>query len=190
MEAEACTPPRGLATTDFEPPDVPNLPVTGVTWSQGDDYCKWAGKRLPTEAEWEKAARGTDGRRYPWGNETAECGQAHLLISEDCRTRHALPVDARPEDRSPYGVVGMIGNVQEWVSDWAGREYYEVAPSLDPPGPEPAEVEELVDGDKVVRGGYWDVTPRAASVSLRRWADAERGLDRIGFRCARSEAPP
>ena len=192
-DAGVCTPAGGVSWSEFEPPDVANLPMTGVTWTQAESYCAWVGKRLPTEAEWEKAARGIDGRRYPWGNEEPTCGQAHLLVSEDCRTRHALPVDAYPEDVSPYGVVGMIGNVQEWVHDWAARSYYQVAPSQDPPGP--ARDEAYRDTYKVVRGGYWDsAIPLGGlggpSLSLRRWGDWEQGLDRVGFRCARSDPPP
>ena len=184
--AGACTSIGEVAWSDFEPPDEENLPVTGVSWQQAESYCAWAGKRLPTEAEWEKAARGTDGRRFPWGSAWPKCGQAHLLISEDCRTRHALPVDAHPMDESPYGVIGMIGNVQEWVQDWAGQSYYEVAPAEDPPGP--ARDEAYRDNYKVIRGGYWD--HRIAFTFTRRWGDWEQGLDRVGFRCARSDPPP
>jgi formylglycine-generating enzyme required for sulfatase activity len=117
------------------------------------------------------------------------CGQAHLLFSEDCRTRHELPVDAHPGDVSPYGVVGTIGNVQEWVRDWAARSYYETSPDVDPPGPERSEA--YRDEYKVIRGGYWDapVSWGGISVSLRRWGDWEQDLGRLGFRCARSDPP-
>ena len=188
-EAGSCTAPGGIPWSDVEPPEDPGSPITGITWRQADQYCRWAGKRLPTEAEWEKAARGTDGRRFSWGNSWPECGQAHLFISEDCRTRHVLSVDSHPGDVSPYGVIGMIGNVQEWVHDWAGRNYYQTAPERDPLGPEANEQDDLVDGDKVVRGGYWD--SRGGFIFTRRWADWEQPHPgRIGFRCARSEAPP
>ena len=193
-EAGVCTPTGGVPWNEVQPPDVPNLPVTGVTWKQAESYCAWAGKRLPTEAEWEKAARGTEGARWPWGDAWPECGQAHLLLGEDCRIRHPLPVDEHPADVSPYGVIGMLGNVQEWVQDWAARSYYETAPGTDPPGPDRAEA--YHETFKVVRGGYFDMGPgqpgnSLLSVYLRRWATWDRGYPgRIGFRCARSEAPP
>lgn len=193
MDAGACSSTDGTFSDDVDPPEVPNLPVTGANWKSAEAYCEWADKRLPTEAEWEKAARGTDGRRWPWGDAWPECEQAHLLISENCRTRHVLRVDEHPGDVSPYGVVGMIGNVQEWVSDWAASAYYESAPRIDPMGPDREGA--YRDTYKVVRGGYFDAGPgepgnSLLSVYLRRWGDWEQGYGRIGFRCARSNAPP
>ncbi|MCY1006027.1 SUMF1/EgtB/PvdO family nonheme iron enzyme [Nannocystis pusilla] len=192
-QAGACSAPDGVPWSEVEPPAVTGLPVTGVTWSQADAYCVWRGKRLPTEAEWEKAARGTDGRRWPWGNEHPKCGQAHLLLGDDCpRERHPLPVDAFPDDLSPYGAVGMLGNVQEWVHDWRGKTYYANAPARDPQGPE------MSDGYpdlKIVRGGYWDAYTlpgnTMTSLSLRRWGRLGVGTEGVtGFRCASSEGPP
>lgn len=190
--AGVCTAPDGIPWSDVEPPDVADLPITGVNWEQAAMYCEWRGKRLPTEAEWEKAARGTDGRRYPWGDEHPMCGQAHLLLGEPCeRIRHVLPVDANPGDISPYGVIGMIGNVQEWVQDWRGKTYYVECPIVDPPGPTSADDN---GDDRIVRGGYWDASTVEGntwtSVALRRWGRIDRGSEgRIGFRCARSEPP-
>lgn len=199
VEAGACTVPEGIPWGDMEPPDVPRLPITGIDWEQAVGYCAWRGKRLPTEAEWEKAARGDDGRRFPWGNDWPVCGQAHLLFGDECeRIRHVLPVDAHPGDVSPYGVRGMIGNVQEWVQDWRGLDYYATCPTKDPPGPAEATGPPTnPDPDyKIVRGGYWDAGVASegnsvVSVSLRRWGTRDDGVaGRIGFRCARSEAPP
>lgn len=182
-----CTAPLLLPSADES---LANLPVSGVSWTQATAYCETVGKRLPTEAEWEKAARGKDGRRYSWGNEHPTCGHAHLLYSEPCpRIRGPLPVDAFPTDVSPYGVIGMIGNVQEWVQDWNGQTYYEVAPAIDPLGPDASD---FLTNQKITRGGYWDWPARpadATSVSLRRWLNRDRGATRVGFRCA-STTPP
>jgi formylglycine-generating enzyme required for sulfatase activity len=110
----ACTPIDGKSWNGIAEPDLPNLPASGVDWDQAHAFCEWRGARLPTEAEWEKAARGPHGARYPWGDAEPQCGRANVRVRDEaCATsRHVEPVDRRHADISPYGVLGMTGNVQ------------------------------------------------------------------------------
>ena len=154
----------------------PDLPAMGMSWSDAFAYCRWAGKRLPTESEWEKAARGEAKRRYAWGNEFEE-GHANLDGDED-GYKYLAPARSFERGRSPYGVYDMTGNVSEWVADTYDEGYYQKAPYRDPPGPE--------DGEhKVVRGGSWRETPQGARVANRFQAKMWQTDVTIGIRCAK-----
>ena len=148
-------------------------PIIEMTWFGSRAYCEWRGGQLPTEAQWEKAARGTEGWTYPWGEAEPTCEIANLA---GC-VREPLPIGSHPENVSPYGAYDMAGNVWEWVNDWWDPEYYSYSPYENPTGPERGDF-------KVRRGGGYDNNADHLRTTFRYHNYPPLSFRTIGFRCA------
>lgn len=196
LAAGACRPEiYELSAKSYTPyavhPDYQDFPALLYEAEVAVAYCRWAGRRLPTEAEWEKAARGTEGRPYPWGN-TLDCGKANYYECEHtpnlddptlprcgysayCQTTR---VDDYPAGASPYGTLNMSGNVWEWVADWYTPDYYAHSPARNPTGPEQGEF-------RVRRGGGAKSLSQDLRVTARASGSPHHYFDgQMGFRCA------
>ena len=190
VDAGACTPPVDPdPACDWGNPERADFPMTCVDWFQSQAFCNWRDKRLPTEAEWEKAARGGDARIYPWGDQVPSCQVA--VVFDDvaggrgCGTDHPMAVCSKsPAGDSPAGLCDMAGNIWERVSDWYGRDYYAASPSTDPSGPEAGQ-------GRVSRGGTITMINRDTYLrSFNRYYHQPQATDvLLGFRCARDARP-
>ncbi|RMG90496.1 MAG: hypothetical protein D6706_19320, partial [Chloroflexi bacterium] len=169
----------GDGTTQYTPvTGFANYPINHVSWFGAQAYCQSVGARLPTEAEWEYAARGNDGRIYPWGNEPPDQTRA---VFESLSFDNLKPVDALPDGASPFGVFGMAGSMWEWVADWYDENYYSTSPTLNPTGPETGLT-------RVIRGGAWPNNNHADRIrTTNRSALTPDFISAtVGFRCART----
>jgi formylglycine-generating enzyme required for sulfatase activity len=180
---DVCQPPQRFDSYSrpqyYDNSEFANFPVIYVTWDDADTFCRWAGRRLPTEAEWERAARGPDARIYPWGNQLPSPG----LLNYDFRIGDTSAVGSYPLGASPYGVLDMAGNVNEWVADWYEADYYSQSPRSDPQGP-------VRTGYRVVRGGSWLDNRNYVRSGLRLSYPPESAFVDLGFRCAESVPQP
>jgi formylglycine-generating enzyme required for sulfatase activity len=155
--------------------EKPDHPIQGVTWFQAQKYCEWSGRRLPTEAEWEKAARGPEARVFPWGDKKPSADLANFNF----QMNEIVEVGKFPDGASFYDAYDMAGNVWEWVADWYSENYFTESPQRNPMGPSSGNL-------RVIRGGAWNTADRAIRSANRFWAFPGRD-DFNGFRCAKNE---
>ena len=192
VEAGACDAPTSCnwGWSIYDDGEKGDDPVLCVNWHNADAYCGWAGARLPTEAEWEKAARGTAGQVYPWGDQfdgsrvnscDVSCEDDRADGDWDDGYARTAPVGSYPAGASPYGALDMTGNVLEWVADWYDADYYRASPGLNPQGPATGNYNGY--NGNVLRGGSWYDTQEGVRSAARNRLDPFGVTDNIGFRC-------
>lgn len=176
----ACTPPtQEIGGAVYSNPEYANHPVVGVTWDQSQTYCAWSQGQLPTEAQWEKAARGENGNIYPWGGSDPACN----ILSFGYCNGSTSEVNAFKDGISPYGLYDMAGNVFEWTSDWYSETYYAESAMVNPSGPESGEY-------RVVRGSSFESYPDQINLGIRHFNTSANHRRDIGFRCVVPEPQP
>lgn len=182
VQAGACETPyyqRSVTRTEYyADPEFSDYPRVAVSWFEAQEYCNWAGGRLPSEAEWVRAARGEDQRVYPWGDELPNCNLANTL---DENTGHmcvgdTASVGSYPLGASPFGVMDLAGNAWEWMADWYHKDYYSFSPRENPQGPE-------IGGTKVVHGGGFDYSWKHSRIAYTSDHDPKEHKIGFGFRC-------
>jgi len=177
VQANICDPPAELGSRKhysyFDEPLFNDYPVIYVSWEDANTYCLWAGRRLPTEAEWEKAARGFDGRIYPWGDILPNGN----ILNFDNQIGDTVRVGIYALGKSPYEIYDMAGNVSEWVADWYSEDYYERSSSANPLGA-------VKEDFRVIRGGSWLSKANAVRTTFRLWNSPDLQTEVLGFRCA------
>ncbi len=151
-----------------------NHPIVNVSWEDASAYAQWAGATLPTEAQWEKAARGPDGRLFPWGDYVESVKRRSATLNDEEQTK---PVGSYPEVSSPYGAQDMTGNVWQWCADWYDENYYQNCPARNPSGPPTGAL-------RVLRGGRWFYNqPNFFPAAYRNYCTPKHWLSLCGFRC-------
>ncbi len=176
VEAGVCQAPMELPSELF---GSPRQPVVGVSWHDASTFCRWSGKRLPSEAEWERAARGNDRRTFPWGDESPTCERA---VINECDRYGPAEVGGRPDGQGPFGTQDLSGNVWEWVQDWYVPRYFPVDREGSTEGP-PA------GGRRVLRGGSWHFGPEHVRAANRHRDEPSHRTPWYGFRCAYRQEP-
>jgi eukaryotic-like serine/threonine-protein kinase len=186
VQAGVCEKPRTRSDSQYCNWGYSNRgdhPINCVNWQSAKTFCEWKGKKLPTEAQWEKAARGSDGRIYPWGDASPTCHYTVFDSSrghggDGCGKDRTWPVMSKEPGRNPFGLFDMAGNVYEWCEDWYDDNYYSRMPKRNP-------LNRTKANFRVIRGGSWISFPRGMRVSNRYWIVPPYGSKLMGFRCSR-----